>query len=120
MPGARMLWIVAMKLTAPSIDERPVRWAMKIHASWPPLGEYSFVDSGTYENHPASGGVQKNEAYSAMPPNRNIQYDQALSRGKATSRAPIISGSRKFARPAHTGTTTRNTIVVPCIVKSSL
>ena len=47
MPGARMLWIVAMKLTAPSIDERPVRWAMKIHASWPPLGEYSLVESGT-------------------------------------------------------------------------
>jgi hypothetical protein len=32
------------------------------------------------------------------------------------SRAPIISGTRKFARPAKTGTTTRKTIVVPCIV----
>ena len=36
------------------------------------------------------------------------------------SRAPIISGIRKLANPAHTGTTTRNTITVPCIVSSSL
>ena len=36
------------------------------------------------------------------------------------SRAPIISGTRKFAKPAHTGTTTRKIIVVPCIVTSWL
>ena len=36
------------------------------------------------------------------------------------SRAPIISGTRKFASPAHTGTTTRKIIVVPCIVTSWL
>ena len=36
------------------------------------------------------------------------------------SRAPIISGTRKFARPAQTGTMTRKTIVVPCIVTSWL
>jgi hypothetical protein len=36
-----------------------------------------------------------------MPPNRNIQYDQAFSRGNATSRAPIISGEQvvREARP---------------------
>ena len=28
MPGARMLWIVAMKLIAPRIEARPVRWTM--------------------------------------------------------------------------------------------
>jgi hypothetical protein len=43
-----------------------------------------------------------------------------LRRGKATSRAPIISGTRKLAKPAKIGTTTRKTIVVPCMVKSSL
>jgi len=32
------------------------------------------------------------------------------------SRAPIISGTRKFPRPAKIGTTTRKIIVVPCIV----
>ena len=28
MPGARMLWIVATKFTAPISDDRPVRWTM--------------------------------------------------------------------------------------------
>jgi hypothetical protein len=39
MPGARMLWIVATKLIAPSSDDRLVRWTMKIQASIPPPGE---------------------------------------------------------------------------------
>ncbi len=36
------------------------------------------------------------------------------------SRAPIISGTRKLAKPARIGTTTRKIIVVPCIVITSL
>ena len=36
------------------------------------------------------------------------------------SRAPIISGTRKLAKPAMIGTTTRKIIVVPCIVITSL
>ena len=35
MPLARMLWIVAVKLIAPTSDEIPVRWIMKIQASIP-------------------------------------------------------------------------------------
>ena len=56
-----------------------------------------------------------------MPPKRKNQYDSAFSRGNAMSRAPIISGTRKFAeaRP-RTGRRTRKIIVVPWIVKSSL
>ena len=38
MPGARMLWIVATKLMAPTSDDRPVRWIRKIQASTPPPG----------------------------------------------------------------------------------
>ncbi len=36
------------------------------------------------------------------------------------SGAPIMSGTRKFASPASNGTTTKNTIPVPCIVTTSL
>ena len=36
------------------------------------------------------------------------------------SRAPIMSGTRKFARPAQNGTMKRKIIVVPWIVNSSL
>jgi len=55
-----------------------------------------------------------------MPPKRNSQYESAFSRGNAMSRAPIISGTRKFASPAQNGTMNRKIIVVPWIVKSSL
>src|SRR5438067_5937644 len=55
-----------------------------------------------------------------MPPSRYIQYENAFSRGNATSRAPIISGTRKFPKPARIGTITRKIIVVPCIVRTSL
>ena len=58
MPFARMLWIVAVKLMAPSSDERPVRWIMKIHASMPPSGRKALSDSGAYEVQPADGGVK--------------------------------------------------------------
>ena len=36
------------------------------------------------------------------------------------SGAPIISGTRKLPSPARIGTTTKNTIPVPCIVTTSL
>ena len=44
----------------------------------------------------------------------------ALSRGKATSRAPIWRGIRKLKNAADSGMTTRKIIVVPCIVNSWL
>ena len=55
-----------------------------------------------------------------MPPASSSQYDRALRRGKAMSRAPSCSGTMKFAKPVQTGTTKRKTIVVPCIVKKEL
>ncbi len=33
MPGARMLKMVVMKLTAPRIDEAPARWSARMHMS---------------------------------------------------------------------------------------
>jgi hypothetical protein len=47
MPGARMLWIVAMKLIPPSIELRPTMCSATIQASMPPLGRKSGPDSGT-------------------------------------------------------------------------
>ena len=44
------------------IDEMPVRWTRKIHASTPPLGEYASVESGVYAVQPISGGDQNSEA----------------------------------------------------------
>ena len=58
MPRARMLWIVAMKLIAPRIEEMPVRWIRKIQASTPPPVKASS-ESGGYIVQPACGGSKK-------------------------------------------------------------
>ena len=51
-----------------------------------------------------------------MVPKKKVQKENAFSRGKATSRAPTMSGIRKLNIAAANGMSTRNTIVVPCIV----
>ena len=43
-----------------------------------------------------------------------------FSRGNATSGAPICSGMIEFANPANSGVANRNSMIVPCIVKSWL
>jgi hypothetical protein len=55
-----------------------------------------------------------------MLPKKNTQNDSALSRGKATSRAPIWSGTRKLKNAAVSGISARNTIVTACVVNSWL
>src|SRR3979411_624824 len=117
-----MLWIVARKLIAPRSDERESRCSDRIQRSWPWPSENMLADSGGYAYHPdlEAPYLARKLRYSTIPPKPKSQYDSALRRGKATSRAPIISGTRKFANPAKIGTTTRKIIVVPWIVKSSL
>jgi hypothetical protein len=43
-----------------------------------------------------------------------------LSRGNATSGAPICSGMIAFANPANNGVAKNSSMIVPCIVKSWL
>ena len=62
----------------------------------------------------------KNEISSRTEPTKIVQNEAMLSRGKAMSRAPTISGIRKLPNaPSSTGIATKNTIVVPCIVTTS-
>ena len=51
---------------------------------------------------------------------RYVQYPNAFSRGKATSRVPSINGTRYNPKPIITGTANRNIIVEPCMLKISL
>ncbi len=55
-----------------------------------------------------------------IPPKRKNQNDSALSRGNATSGAPICNGMTALARPAKVGVAKSSSISVPCIVKSWL
>ena len=60
------------------------------------------------------------ETLNISPPNRNIQYESALSRGNATSRAPICSGMTKLKNAALIGMITRKIMIRPCMVKNWL
>ena len=62
----------------------------------------------------------KKLALRKMAPARNSQKLNALRRGKATSRAPIISGTSRLKKAELIGMTTRKIIVVPCIVNRRL
>ena len=121
MPGARMLWIVTMKLIAPrSDDERedvdredPVVLAVARARQRHRLGQRRIrPPAGVRARRPS----RTSSSQSTSPPRRKSQYESALRRGNAMSRAPIISGTRKLPKPARIGTTTRKIIVVPCIV----
>ncbi|MFM2382296.1 MAG: hypothetical protein RL515_283, partial [Verrucomicrobiota bacterium] len=72
-------------------------------------------------NQPARWPNSKSqEALSTNAPKTNVQSENAFSRGKATSRAPTCSGTRKLKNAADSGMTPRKIIVVPCMVNSWL
>ncbi len=43
-----------------------------------------------------------------------------MSRGNATSGAPICSGMISFAKPTNSGVANSSSMIVPCMVNSSL
>ena len=95
MPGVRMLWIVTMKLTAPTNDEIERMCSPRIQRSGPLPGMCS-VEFGGYIVQPPRAGpsVARKLSISTTPPRKYSQYESAFSRGNAMSRAPIISGTR--------------------------
>ena len=94
IPRVRRLWMVTMKLIAPASDEAVRMWSERIQRSWPLPG--AWVESGGYAVQPdfAAPPSAKKLSISTAPPRKKSQYESAFSRGKATSRAPIISGTR--------------------------
>ena len=54
-------------------------------------------------------------------PRTATQNESMFSTGNAMSRAPIIRGMRKFPKhPTRIGITTRNTMIVACMVTAML
>ena len=53
-------------------------------------------------------------------PNRYSQYANMLSRGNATSGAPIWSGMTALANAANIGVANISSMIVPCMVKNWL
>ena len=95
MPGARMLRMVTIRLIAPVSEAMPVICRPSTQKSMPWLGENSALAFGWYMNQPPSAAPPRNhDVFRKMPPNRKHQKPNALMRGKATSRAPICSGTK--------------------------
>ena len=95
MPGARMLMTVTIRLIAPVSEAMPVICRPRPQKSMPFVGENGTDELGAYMNQPPSGAPPRNhDVLRKMPPNRKHQKPKALMRGKATSRAPIWSGTR--------------------------
>ena len=95
MPLARMLSAVMMRLIDPVSEARPVICRPSTQKSMPLVGEYGSLEFGAYMNQPPSAAPPRiHERLMKIAPNTSDQMPRALSRGKATSRAPIWSGSR--------------------------
>ena len=75
MPGARIVKMVVMKLTAPRIVPRPAVYRPITHRSPPRLGEFTASLRGAYAYQPklaAPPGVM-NPLMTIRPPNRKSQ-----------------------------------------------
>ena len=72
----------------------PVICRPSTQKSMPFDGENGTDELGAYMNQPPSGAPpSSHELLRKRPPARNVQKPKALRRGKATSRAPIWSGT---------------------------
>ena len=82
-----------------------------------------MVDSVAYAVQPAWAAPSgtKNEATSTPVAAAMVQNDSRLSRGKAMSRAPMSSGTKKLPKPPiRIGVTAKKIMIVPCIVNSEV
>ena len=121
MPGARHFMMPTMSSTAAAIEATSMKERPSSQMS-APMPEYSLsVASGGYMNQPDDGAASKKiEPQTKTPPIRKLQKPKAPSRGKGSSRAPSMGGSRKIATASKIGTANRNIITVPCSVNAWL
>src|SRR5699024_1376289 len=117
MPGQRNVMIVVVMLTAPRMVPRPEMINPKIHRLAPVPGVYS-PDNGAYAVQPNPGAPSgiKNADNNIKPPNRYSQYENAFSRGNATSGAPICNGNTILANANRFGVAYNNSMIAPCMV----
>src|SRR2546430_12686505 len=102
IPGARMLWIVARKLIAPTSDEIESRCKERIQRSWPLPGEKKLSDNGglTYQPGRAAPYFSEKRRRNGIPPARESQHDNTVRPRQGASLAPIITGTQVVAKQA--------------------
>ena len=81
------------------------------------------AESGAYDVQPAAAWPPstKNPLSMMRPAENVVQNDSMLRKGKAMSRAPIMSGMQKLPKaPARIGMITKKIMMVACIVNAML
>lgn len=111
-----------MKFTAPKIDDAPAKCSEKIAISTDGPAWAKFLANGGYTVHPVpapfSTAADDTNRISDGGSNQNLRL---LSRGKAISGAPSISGISQFPNPPiKTGITKKKIIKNACAVTSVL
>src|ERR1035441_1432451 len=104
------------------IDALPVKKMPRIQSVWPWPGEPTSVESVGYDCQPPAAAPigTKNETTMQRPARTFVQNDIRLSVGNAMSRAPIMSGIRKFPNaPMRIGGIPEKILRVPCLVKNA-
>ncbi len=93
IPGARIRRIVTMKLIPPRIEAVPTIASPTIQRSWPLP---PCTDRGAKLVQPAAAAppLTRNPERTVSPPTGSSQNDNAFTRGKAMSRAPICNGTK--------------------------
>src|SRR5262249_16945888 len=94
IPGARIVWIVTMKLSPGRIEENRVMNTAV--AAGTTIVLENIVENGGKNVQPVSIPPKSRIAIAIEPPIMKMYHDIKLSQGKARSRAPIMSGTRKF------------------------
>src|SRR5262249_32572785 len=118
-PGARMRGMVTMKFSPVRIDENPL---MKMPSA---VGTTFVVEAeglkGGEKGQPGSTPPLKIAQSVTAAPSMNKDQLARLRRGKARSRAPIISGTRKLPSTVGIeGIKKNQTMMTPCTVNSLL
>ena len=98
--SARMLITVDIKLIAPRIEEAPARWREKIERSTEAPECAMLLDKGGQTVHPVPAPASTSDPLiKSIRAGGKSQNLMLLSRGKAMSGAPNISGKSQFPNP---------------------
>lgn len=122
IPGARMLIIVVIKLTAPRIEETPARWREKMERSTEPPAWAVALERGGYTVHPVPAPLS-----TILPDNNSVreggsnQNLMLFRRGNAISGAPSMRGTSQFPNPPIIiGITMKKIMMNACAVTMTL
>ncbi len=117
-PGARSWRTVASTLMATARAATATTIRPRMSRSMPSPLNPSPTGRGALRVQPPTTSDASGAAATMPAPPMKSQSDRAWTRGKAIRAAPICSGRMAVTSPSHRGSRKRNTMIVPCMVKS--